>query len=141
MSCELKTLTTVFILSTISLHLNCRSFSATSERKGYSGESSSSMLYNFVDESGALELNLSSPNLKRIRLARSKLDVSADSSNRNKNETIPLQPSKYMYELLSNDSASMHLNNEKTPLRSFHKRAFEIEAGFQGDAPGVFSFS
>lgn len=63
------------------------------------------------------------------------------SSNRNKNETIPLQSSKYMYELLSNDSASMRLNNEKTPLRSFHTRAFEIEAGFQGDAPGVFSFS
>lgn len=87
------------------------------------------LLYNFVDESGALELNLSSPNLKRIRRARSK----------NKNETIPLQSSKYMYELRSNDNASMHLNNEKTPLRSFQKRAFEIEAGFQGDAPGVFS--
>ncbi|XP_051762586.1 uncharacterized protein LOC127519129 isoform X3 [Ctenopharyngodon idella] len=102
MSCELKILTTVFILSTISLHLNCRSFSATSERKGYSGGSSSSSML---------------------------------SSNRNKNETIPLQSSKYMYELLSNDSASMRLNNEKTPLRSFHTRAFEIEAGFQGDAP------
>lgn len=79
------------------------------------------LLFNFVDESGALESKHSSPNLKRIRRARSK----------NKNETIPLQ---------SNDSASMHLNNEKFPLRSFHKRAFEVEAGFQGDAPGVFSF-
>ncbi|XP_048052492.1 uncharacterized protein LOC125272016 isoform X2 [Megalobrama amblycephala] len=119
MSCELKTLTTVFILLTISLYLNCRSFSATSERQGYSGGSSrpsSMLLFNFVDESSALESNLSSPNLKRIRRARSK----------NKNETIPLQ---------SNDSASMHSNNEKTPLRSFHKRAFEVEAGFQGDAP------
>ncbi|ROL46447.1 Zona pellucida sperm-binding protein 4 [Anabarilius grahami] len=126
MSCELKTLTTVFILSTIGLYLNCRSLCATSERKGYSGGSSSSMLlYNFVDESGAFESNVSSPNLKRIRRARSK----------NKNETIPLQSSKNMYELRSNDSASMHLNNEKTPLRSFHKRAFGIEAGFQGDAP------
>lgn len=141
MSCELKTLIIVFILSTIALNLNCRAFSATSEREAYSGESSfNSVFYNFADESGALELNLITPRLKRIRRAGSKPDVSVDSSSRNNNETTPLQSSKYMYELLSNDSASMLLNNEKTPLGSFHKKSFEIEAGFQGDAPGVFSY-
>ncbi|KAK7165943.1 hypothetical protein R3I93_005887 [Phoxinus phoxinus] len=29
----------------------------------------------------------------------------------------------------------MHFNNEKTPLRSFHKKDLEVEAAFQGDAP------
>lgn len=138
MSCELKTLITVFILLTIALHLNYRTFSATSEREGYSEEHSLNIFNNFADESGALELNLTNPHLKRSRRASSKLDVSADSSYRNANETIPLQSSKYMYESRSNDSASMHLDNETTPLKSFHKKAFEIEAGFQGDAPGVF---
>lgn len=140
MSCELKTLITVFILSTIALNLSCRTFSATSEREGYSEEYSFNIFNNFADESGALEFNLTNPNLKRSRRTSSKPDVSADSSYINTNETIPLQSSKYMYESRPNDNASMHLNNEKTPLRSYHKKAFEIEAGFQGDAPGMFSF-
>lgn len=140
MSCELKTLITVFILSTTVLHLNYRTFSATSDREGYSEEYNFNSFNNLADESGALELHQTNPHLKRSRRASSERDVSADSSYRNANETISPQSSKYMYESRSNDSASMHLNNEKTPLRSFHKKTFEIEAGFQGDAPGVFSF-
>ncbi|XP_067297233.1 uncharacterized protein [Pseudorasbora parva] len=127
MSCELKTFITVFILSTMAFHLNCRTFSASYKRDGYPGKgrfNRASVFYNFADENGALEVNLTDPNLKSVRRASSK------------RETIPLQSSKYMYDLRSNDSASLHSNNEKTPFRGFHKKAFEVEAGFQGDAPG-----
>ncbi|KAG1956170.1 zona pellucida sperm-binding protein [Pimephales promelas] len=40
-----------------------------------------------------------------------------------------------MYESRSNDSTSMHFNNETTPLRSFHRNDFHIEDGFQADTP------
>ncbi|KAK2909147.1 hypothetical protein Q8A67_004984 [Cirrhinus molitorella] len=142
MSCKLKALISVFILSAIALHLNCRSFSATSERAalGYSVESSFSRVSNtFANEtgflrkhqSGALKFKATNSNFKRISRVSSNLYVSADFTNRNGNETLPLQSSKYMYEFRSNDS-----NSENTPPRSFQKRALEIEAGFRSGASG-----
>ncbi len=147
MSCELNAIISVFILSAIALHLNCRSFSATTEQggTGYSGESS--LLYNFAKkpafsrqlQSGALEFKETNSNVKRYRRTSSKLHVSADFPNRNRNETLPLPSSKYVSEFQSNDSAPIRSTTENTALTSFHKRAFEIEDGFQGDAPGVFT--
>lgn len=150
MSCELNAFISVFILSAIALHLNCRCFSATPEREGigYSGESSfSRVLYHFAKkpgfsgqlQSGALEFKETNSNIERFRRASSKLQVSADVPNRNKNETLSLPSSKYMNEFRSNYSASIRSTTENTALTSFHKRAFEIEDGFQGDAPGVFT--
>ncbi|XP_016381504.1 uncharacterized protein LOC107718782 isoform X2 [Sinocyclocheilus rhinocerous] len=141
MSCELKYFVSVFILSAIALHLICRSFSATPEREGlgYSGENSfSRALYKTGSsrqlQSGALEFKATNSNGKRFRRASSKLQVSAGFSNGNKNKTLPLQSGKSAYEFRSDDSASIHSNTESAALRSFHKRALEIEAGFQGDA-------
>lgn len=146
MSCELNAIISVFILSAIALHPNCRSFSATPERDGigYSGESSfSRVLYNFAKKTGFSRqlqsdalFEETNSNIKRFRRTSSTRHVSADFPNTNRNETLPLP---YINEFRSNDSASVRSTTENTALTSFQKRAFEIEDGFQGDASGVFT--
>lgn len=147
MSCELKAFISVFILSAIALHLNCRSFSSTPEREalGNSSKSSFRVSNEFANETGssrkhqssALEFEATNSNSKRIRRASSNRYVSEDSSKRNRNETLPLHSDKNLYGFRSNDSASIHSNNENPPFRSFQKRALEIEDGFR--APGVLT--
>ncbi|XP_043098802.1 uncharacterized protein LOC122347503 isoform X2 [Puntigrus tetrazona] len=141
MSFELKTFISVLMLSEIALNINCRSFSATPEREGviHSGESRfSKALYNYGPktvfsrqyQSGALDLQASSSNVKRFRRASSK---HADFPYRNKNETLPLPSNKHVNEFRSNYSAYILPATENTTLTNFHKRAFEIEDGFQSD--------
>ncbi|KAI2668262.1 Zona pellucida sperm-binding protein 4 [Labeo rohita] len=146
MSCELKAFISVFILSAIALHLNCRSFSSTPEREalGNSSKSSFRVSNEFANETGssrkhqssALEFEATNSNSKRIRRASSNRYVSEDSSKRNRNETLPLHSDKNLYGFRSNDSASIHSNNENPPFRSFQKRALEIEDGFRAPAFG-----
>lgn len=135
MSCQLKTLISIFILSAISLNLNSRHSIATAEREaaGYSKESRfNRVFYNFTEktsqqlQSSAFQLNSTNSDLNRSP---------ADRSN---NETLP--SSKHAYELWSDDSGSLFTINENARSRSFHKRASVIEDGFQGDAPGEISF-
>lgn len=112
MYCKPKTLISFLLISTIAHHLNCGSLSA----KEGAGHGIYKDFYNLTEtktsrriRSGALELNATNPNSDRIGLGRSKLAFPDRHEMLNKNGSL---------------------------IRSFNKRTFDIDDGFQADTPG-----
>lgn len=120
MYCKPKTLISFLVLLTITHLLNCGSLSAKEDAAG-----------NGIFDSH----NLTNPNSVRIEHARLKR---ATDGHHNETLTEPLQTSELLSSWRPDSGLFTHSHNESASLlRSFNKRASDLDAGFQADSPGV----
>ncbi|KAA0721904.1 hypothetical protein E1301_Tti020526 [Triplophysa tibetana] len=136
MYCKPKKLISFLVLLTITHLLNCGSLSAKEDAAG----NGIFYFYNLTDEtgtsrrirSGGLKLNAINANSKRIEHTRIKR---VSDGHHNETFTDPLHTSELLSSWRPDNGLVTHSHNESASLRSFTKRASDMDAGFQADTP------